>query len=250
MPLHSEIMIKQQSNWFASWFNTPYYHILYKDRDYNEAGVFMTNITNYLNFPENAEILDLACGRGRHSLFLNNLGYQVTGVDLSEESIAFAKQFENDRLHFRVHDMTLPFGKSFDGVFNLFTSFGYFDDEADNFNTLRAIKTNLKEDGFAVLDFMNVDVVIPNLIPSETKVIDGITFNIKRYFESGYIYKDITFHHNQNNYNFTERVRAFTLSEFEAMFAKLDIYLLDVFGDYQLNKFYKNRSERLIMIFK
>lgn len=250
MPLHSEIMIKQQSNWFTSWFNTPYYHILYKDRDYNEAMVFMTNITNYLNFPENAEILDLACGRGRHSLFLNNLGYQVTGVDLSEESIAFAKQFENDRLHFRVHDMTLPFGKTFDGVFNLFTSFGYFEDEADNLNTLKAIKENLNNNGFAVLDFMNVNTVISNLIPYETKVIDGITFHIKRHFEDGYIFKNINFCHNNNDYDFTERVKAFTLDNFEDMFEQLNIYLLDVFGDYQLNKFYKNRSQRLIMIFK
>jgi SAM-dependent methyltransferase len=248
--LHSEIMIKQQSNWFTSWFNTPYYHILYKDRDYNEAGVFMTNITNYLNFPENANILDLACGRGRHSLYLSKLGYNVTGADLSEDSIAFAKQFENEQLRFEVHDMTVPFGKTFDGVFNLFTSFGYFDDEADNIKTLQAIKTNLNDNGFAVLDFMNVDVVIPNLIPFETKEIDGITFHIKRYFENGFIYKDISFQHDEKDYNFTERVRAFTLNDFEDMFEKLDIYLLDVFGDYQLNKYYKNRSERLIMIFK
>ena len=243
-------MIKQHQNWFASWFNTPYYHKLYKDRDDKEAGIFMTNITNYLNFPENAHILDLACGRGRHSLYLSKLGYHVTGVDLSEDSIAFAKQFENEQLQFKVHDMTVPFGKTFDGVFNLFTSFGYFDDETDNLKTLKAIKDNLNDNGFAVLDFMNVDMVIPNLIPSETKVIDGITFHIKRYFDDGYIFKDINFFHNDNDYNFTERVKAFTLNDFEDMFEQLDIYLLDVFGDYQLNKFYKNRSERLIMIFK
>jgi hypothetical protein len=178
------------------------------------------------------------------------LGYNVTGADLSEDSIAFAKQFENEQLRFEVHDMTVPFGKTFDGVFNLFTSFGYFDDEADNIKTLQAIKTNLNDNGFAVLDFMNVDVVIPNLIPFETKEIDGITFHIKRYFENGFIYKDISFQHDEKDYNFTERVRAFNLNDFEDMFEKLDIYLLDVFGDYQLNKYYKNRSERLIMIFK
>ena len=77
----------QQQNWFASWFDTPYYHILYKDRDYNEAQLFMDNLTHYLNLPEEAKILDLACGKGRHSIYLNSLGYDVTGADLSENSI-------------------------------------------------------------------------------------------------------------------------------------------------------------------
>ena len=65
--------------WYASWFDTPFYHILYKDRDYQEAQYFMDNLTGYLNLPEEAKILDLACGKGRHSIYLNSLGYEVTG---------------------------------------------------------------------------------------------------------------------------------------------------------------------------
>ena len=75
-------MIKDETTWYASWFNTPYYHILYKDRDYNEAENFMFNLTEYLNVPEQGKILDLACGKGRHAIYLNKIGYNVTGVDL------------------------------------------------------------------------------------------------------------------------------------------------------------------------
>ena len=67
----------QQSNWFATWFDSPYYHILYKDRNYLEAQVFMDNLTHYLNLPEGATVLDLACGKGRHSRFLAEKGFQV-----------------------------------------------------------------------------------------------------------------------------------------------------------------------------
>ena len=77
-------MTKDTQQWYASWFDTPFYHILYKDRDHSEAQLFMDNLTNYLNIPEQGEILDLACGKGRHSMYLNSLGYDVTGVDLSE----------------------------------------------------------------------------------------------------------------------------------------------------------------------
>lgn len=243
-------MIKDKSTWYASWFDTPFYHILYKDRDHKEAETFMHNLTNYLNIPKGGKILDLACGKGRHALYLNSIGYDVTGVDLSENSIKFAKQFENETLHFEVHDMCEPYKQKFDAVFNLFTSFGYFENDNSNLRTIKAIKEDLKEVGFGVIDFMNSDHVIKNLVPEETKVIEGIEFDLKRYVKNGYIYKDISFNHEGTDYNYQERVRAFNLSDFESLFKKAGVFLLDIFGDYKLRKFDGMESSRLIMIFK
>ncbi len=243
-------MTKNTTTWFTSWFDTPFYHILYKDRNDTEAHAFMDTLTDYLNIPEGGTVLDLACGKGRHALYLNKIGYDVTGVDLSENSIAFAKQFENHRLRFDVHDMCTPYHKQFDAVFNLFTSFGYFDDDADNLRTIASIKAELNDFGFGVIDFMNSEFVIDNLVPEEVKTVDGIDFHLKRYVEDGYIIKDITFTADDRLYNFQERVRGFTLADFESLFEQAGVYLLDVFGDYKLNKFNAKTSERLVMIFK
>lgn len=243
-------MAKKTTQWYASWFDTPFYHILYKDRDYTEAQLFMDNLTAYLNIPEHGKILDLACGKGRHSMYLNSLGYNVSGVDLSENSIAHAKQFENESLHFKVHDMSQPLGETFDAVFNLFTSFGYFDNDETNLQTIKAIKANLNDYGFGVIDFMNSEYVIDNLVASDIKTVEGIDFKQKRHIEDGYIIKTIDFTANNQNYSFLERVKAFTLKDFESLFQKAGVHLLDVFGDYKLNKFHKNTSERLIMVFK
>lgn len=243
-------MIKDKSTWYASWFDTPFYHILYKDRDHTEAETFMHNLTNYLNIPEGGKILDLACGKGRHAVYLNSIGYNVTGVDLSENSIDFAKQFENETLNFDVHDMCEPYEQRFDAVFNLFTSFGYFEKDESNLRTIKAIKEDLSEVGFGVIDFMNSDYVIKNLVPEETKTIEGIEFHIKRYVKNGYIFKGIVFTHEGESYKYQERVRAFTLNDFETLFEKAGVYLLDIFGDYKLRKFDAKESSRLIMIFK
>lgn len=243
-------MQKEKNTWFASWFDTPYYHILYKDRDYAEAQVFMDNITHYLNLPDDAKILDLACGKGRHSIYLNQLGYDVTGADLSENSIAEASRHSNDKLHFEVHDMRIPFQQKFDAIFNLFTSFGYFENDADNLTTLKAIQESLSEYGFAVIDFMNVQNVIDNLVPEEVKTVENIDFHIKRYVKDGHIFKEIDFEDKGEKFHFTEKVQALTLHDFEEMMEEAGIYLLDTFGDYKLKKFYKNESERLIMVFK
>lgn len=243
-------MNNDKKTWYSSWFDTPYYHILYKDRNDNEAHAFMDTLTDYLNLPEQAIVLDLACGKGRHARYLNKIGYNVTGVDLSENSINYAKQFENDSLNFDVHDMCLPYNTKFDAVFNLFTSFGYFDKEEDNLNTIKAIKADLNEFGFGVIDFMNSEFVIDNLVPEEVKIVDGISFNLKRYVKDGFIIKDIIFDADGASYAFQERVRGFTLSDFESFFEQADIHLLDVFGDYKLNKFNAKTSDRLVMIFK
>ena len=244
------IMKKDTTQWYASWFDTPYYHILYKDRDHDEAHQFMDNLTQYLNLPEQGKILDLACGKGRHSVYLNSLGYDVVGVDLSVNSIAYAKQYENDTLHFDVHCMCSPYDEKFDAVFNLFTSFGYFDEDEDNLRTIMAIKEDLNEFGFGVIDFMNTDLIIENLVPEEIKTVEGIEFHLKRYVRDGYILKNIEFTADGEDFLFQERVKAFTLKDFEALFEEAGVYLLDVFGDYKLRKFQKGVSERLVMIFK
>lgn len=246
----STISKTEEKDWFSEWFNTPYYHILYKDRNDNEAQFFMDNLTHYLNLPEEAQILDLACGKGRHSIYLNSLGFEVTGVDISENSIKIANESANDKLHFDVHDMRENLPHKYDAIFNLFTSFGYFDNEEDNIKTLKAIKNSLTEYGFGVIDFLNADYVIANLVPKEIKIVDGIKFEINRYVENKKIIKEIHFSDQGKNYTFKEKVSALTLNDFEKMMEICDIYLLDIFGDYKLHKFYKNQSERLIMIFK
>ncbi|MBA3985192.1 MAG: class I SAM-dependent methyltransferase [Flavobacteriales bacterium] len=243
-------MQKEKENWFTSWFDTPYYPILYKDRDTEEAEFFMKNITKFLQMKKGQTILDLACGRGRHSVSLNELGYDVTGVDLSPESILYAKAFEIETLHFEVHDMCKPYYKKFDAVFNLFTSFGYFEKEEDNFRTIAAIKANLKDNGKAVIDFMNVHYVIKNLVEKEIKTVNKIKFHIHRYVKDGYIFKDISFTDNKEEFLFTERVKTLTTEDFIVYFQKAGIELLHTFGDYNLEPFKLENSPRLILIFK
>ena len=248
--LSTENQVKPTEKWYSSWFDTPYYHILYKERNYREAQVFMDNLTHYLNLPEKATVLDLACGKGRHSIYLNQLGFTVLGADLSENSIAEANKNANETLHFKVHDMREPFEEKFDAIFNLFTSFGYFENDDYNLTTLKAIKESLSDYGFAVIDFMNVSQVIETLVPEEIKTMEGIDFHIKRYLKENHIYKEIDFEDQGQKFHFTEKVKALTLKDFEDLMEEAGIYLLDIFGDYKLKKFHKTESERLIMIFK
>ena len=237
-------------DWFTNWFNTPYYHILYKDRNDDEAQLFMKHITTFLNLPKTTHILDLPCGRGRHSVFLNSLGYKVTGGDLAANSIKLAKEFENETLNYKVHDMRAPFNNKYDAVFNLFTSFGYFEDDKEDILILNNIKQSLKKDGFFVFDFLNAEKVKLNLVAKETKIVNSITFNIKREIKDGFIYKHISFFADGENHTYTEQVKYLDLDKMTAFFEKVGFTITNVFGDYDLNAFEANTSERLILIAK
>ncbi|WP_369049105.1 class I SAM-dependent methyltransferase [Tenacibaculum sp. UWU-22] len=239
-----------KTNWFTSWFNTPYYHILYKDRNDADAQLFMQNLTRFLNLDKQAHILDMPCGKGRHSIFLNSLGFKVTGGDLSENSIAYAKQFENNRLHFEVYDMRKPFVNSYDVIFNLFTSFGYFDDDNDDILVLQNFKNSLAKNGTIVLDFLNVEKLKKSLVTKETKTIDNIDFYIEREITNGFIVKHISFFADNQQHFYTERVKYLTLEKFESYFKKVGLQLQHVFGDYTLSNFDSASSNRLILVLK
>ena len=242
-------MTKEQSKWFQSWFNTSYYHILYKSRDYKEAEIFIKNIVKYLNLDKEDSILDLACGKGRHSIFLNSLGFHVTGLDLSKNSIKDAKKKQSSSLHFNVHDMRNLYSTQFEVVLNLFTSFGYFEKDSDNFKVIQTIKSSLKQKGIGVIDFMNSSHVIENLIPQNSYQADGVTFKLKRSYSDGFITKDIEVLDSGKTYQFQEKVRAYSLQDFETMLSNAGLHLLECFGNYKLEPFNSKTSKRLILIF-
>ncbi|WP_296637093.1 class I SAM-dependent methyltransferase [Polaribacter sp.] len=240
----------ETKDWFTDWFNTPYYHILYKNRNDADAQIFMKNMMSFLNISKDAHLLDLPCGKGRHSHYLNSLGYQVTGLDLSENSIKEAKKNNYERLDFKVHDMRLPFNKKYDAIFNLFTSFGYFDDDAVDISILQNIKNGLKKRGVFVFDFLNVEMVKKNLVHNETKVVDGISFYITRNIKDGFIIKNIQFVDNNKEHSFTERVKYLEEKQLKMYFNKVGLKIQHTFGDYHLNDFDSETSNRLIFVAK
>src|SRR5215471_8363021 len=95
------------NQWFRDWFNSPYYHKLYFERNEQEAKDFIDALIRYLQPPPLSPMLDVACGRGRHAKLLADKGFDVTGFDLAPDSIAYAKQYEHEYLHFYEHDMRL-----------------------------------------------------------------------------------------------------------------------------------------------
>ena len=236
------------NEWFSDWFDTSYYHILYKNRDEKEAKFFIENLCNFLAIKPNSSLLDLACGKGRHSITLNELGHKVLGVDLSQNSISVAKQQERRGLHFEVHDMRkiIP-GLSFDVIFNLFTSFGYFDSSIENKKVIFSVANMLYEKGIFVIDFLNADKVVANLVSEEEKMINGIQFLIKRIIEGEHIYKKITVIDKNETKNYVERVQLLRLGDFEKLLSP-EFKILHTFGNFDLQKFDATSSDRLIII--
>jgi len=236
-------------DWFATWFNSPYYHILYKNRDDEEAEKFIDKLVSHLSLEKGSRALDLACGKGRHSLQLRNAGYEVVGIDLSEESIEEAKSIERDGLEFFVHDMrSLYWSEHFDLVANLFTSFGYFHDAEDDQNTISSVADSLKPGGVFVLDFLNAIEVQENLVDYEEKEIDGIRFELNRSVEDGIIKKRIHVIDGDVELNFEEQVDALRLDDFKGYFGEAGLELETTFGNYDLEPFDRSASDRLIMI--
>jgi SAM-dependent methyltransferase len=238
-------------SWYTQWFGSPFYHKLYFERDEKEAETFIHQLVQHLQPAPGVRMLDVACGKGRHSRILASLGYQVTGIDISYESIRYARQFENDRLDFYVHDMRLPFwGNYFDYAFNFFTSFGYFNTRREHDDAIRTIAKSLKKGGLFVIDYLNTHFAEDHLVPLETKQINGTHYEIRRWNDETHFYKKITMQDPslEEPLIYVEKVAKFSLGDFTEMLAYQGLQVQEVFGDYHFTHYDVRKTPRLILI--
>ena len=208
------------AEWFSTWFDSPYYHRLYADRNEAEAAGFTDALIARLRPRPGSRVLDLGCGAGRHARRLASKGYDITGIDLSASSIAEAKRAERPHLRFRRQDMRMPFGNlTFDYVFNFFTSFGYFEDEGDHQTVARNMAAALKKGGRLVLD-------------------------------RGFFFKRIVMDDGKvgASAQHVEQVARFTLGDFDRMLGAHGLTIEQVYGDYQLGPYDTRTSPRLILV--
>ncbi len=239
-----------EKEWFINWFDSEYYHLLYNNRNEEEAAQFIVKLASYLNLAPNAKVLDVACGKGRHSKTLAQLGFDVCGIDLSANSIAAAKKFETELLHFDVWDMRKTYRENyFDAAANLFSSFGYLPTDEDNLTALKAMASNLKHNGKLVLDYLNAEAIIKELIPRAIVQRGEIQFHIKKKIENGFIKKTIEFiDKNGAAHEYTEQLRIIKPETFAALFQAAGMRVEKVFGNYDLEDFTSRKSLRQIIV--
>jgi SAM-dependent methyltransferase len=239
------------AEWYKDWFNSTFYHKLYFDRDEKEADAFMGRLLEHLEPTSGSRMVDIACGKGRHSKFLASKGFDVTGIDLSPDSIQFAKQFEAENLHFYVHDMRLLFWVNyFDYALNLFTSFGYFHTRREHDDAMRTIAGSLKPSGKLVIDYLNIHYVEDRLVHNEVKEIEGTHYEIHRWHTDSHFHKKIivTDPSLSQPLIHEEQVAKFTLGDFTDMLSFQGLQVTEVFGDYELNPYHIRHTPRLILI--
>lgn len=239
--------------WFENWFDTEYYHKLYFQRDETEADAFIGRLIAHLNPAPGSKMLDVACGRGRHSRILASHGYTVTGIDLSEQSIIAAKSYESGTLEFFRHDMRQPFRVNYyDYAFNFFTSFGYFRTRREHDAALRTLARSVHLDGTLVIDYLNVHYAEDHFKHEADIEVDDYNFHITKWMDESYFYKKIEVEHESftEPHIFNEKVAKFSLGDFTEMLAFQGMQIREVFGDYNFGPYHIRNTPRLIMIAK
>ena len=236
------------SEWFNTWFNTPYYDLLYGHRGTQEASDFVQRIYQKLDMYPGATVLDMPCGWGRHSQVLHRLGLRATGADINADLIDRARNTASKGLTFKVHDMRQPYpGGGFDYVLNLFTSLGYFKTDAENQAVLKGLTSVLKPNGQLLIDFLNADRIKMQFKPFETRAIKGIRFQIRRQIRNNYIRKDVQIEDQGKQLHFLEQVMLYDVSWFSAALEACGMKVTGCYGDYHFTPFEPTCSERLLI---
>lgn len=233
--------------WFKEWFGTPYYALLYGNRDEQEAKAQVEGVMVLTGLMQGACVLDMACGRGRHARWFAERGMRVSGFDVNTDAIAAARQAVPSAA-FHVHDMREPFAEgAFDLVVNLFTSFGYFEKRSDDLLVLRAAYAALKPGGSLIVDFMNTPKVVAGLVAQEERAVGDVRFTMTRRLHDGMVEKSIRVCDNGMKHHYMERVMALTPEEIASMAEQCGFTVVGRYGDFDGRLYDVERSERFLL---
>jgi len=240
--------------WFEEWFSSEEYLTVYKHRDDSDAGFLTELISSALKSKNISSVLDLACGAGRHSILLAQKGYSVTAVDLSENLLQLGR--ERSKLlgldiNFLTADLrNFKLDGQFDLVINLFTSFGYFITDEENFNIFTIAYKHLINNGYFVFDYFNSEYIRNNLNHYNVEVIDQYKIAQKRGIVDGRVIKEINITGPGRKKRYFESVKLYDSSVILRKFEETGFKIEQVFGNYYGEPFDENSSQRLIIIAK
>jgi SAM-dependent methyltransferase len=221
----------QEADWFEQWFGEDYLHI-YQHRDETEAERAIELIAANLPVGDVATVLDLACGAGRHTRILRERWWTV-GLDLSMALLKIARRESPDSPYVRADMRELPFAdESFDLVVNLFTSFGYFEDDQDHMQVLSCVCASLRQGGTLVIDFLNASQVRNDLVPYDERVENGITIEQTRTISPDDRFVEKRIRLRERGKEYIERVRLYSSRDLTRMLEALGFVVTRLFGDY------------------
>lgn len=232
--------------WYREWFGEEYLE-LYSHRDAGEAEAHVRFVEKVLGGPRPGAVLDLACGAGRHTDALRRRGFRALGVDLSLTLLMQPPPLPRVAGDIRC----LPFADgAFDWVLNFFTSFGYFEEERQNFRVLEEIVRVLAPGGRFLIDLFNRERVVNDLVPRETRELAEGRAEIERWFDehTQRVNKRIRIQSDgRPERTFLESVRAYGADEVRTGLSWAGLELDHLFGDFQGGPFGRE-SERLILV--
>ncbi|MCX7834190.1 MAG: class I SAM-dependent methyltransferase [Ignavibacteria bacterium] len=262
--LVENLKINLMNDWFEKWFSSEYYFELYKHREEKDTRTLVNLIQRNIDCSNKSTLLDICCGAGRHSLEFARRGYDVTGFDISPFMISKAKLALKSnkeiglKIKFLIMDMrNFNFDNSFDIAVNIFSSFGYFTDDDENFSLFQNVKSSLKKNGYFIFDFLNRYYVIKYLVPiTKTTLGDKIILQ-KRRIENNFVFKDIYICKKyqfkecvRRKPDFMERIKLYGFTEIRNELRKNNLEIIEIFGDYYGNKYNELNSKRLIIFAK
>lgn len=233
-------------SWYEQSFGVDYLTV-YNHRNAEQAEREVAQMMQWLRLSNQAKVLDLCCGMGRHSLSLARLGFDVTGFDLSKVLLKEAKAKDISSvvrwIQGDMRNILLP-NTAYDAVVNLFTSFGYFDHDEENRKVLSEMDKVLKPRGKWIIDYLNPDVVVSRLVPESERKENSVTIR-----EVRMVKKQIAVCEEEGSpRHYLEQVKLYTFSDFKQMLKDTSLVVDQAFGDYSGSKYVPAASPRMILV--
>jgi SAM-dependent methyltransferase len=224
--------------WYVSFFDEDYLRIYTPFLPPDRTDQEVQGIQQLLNLSPGSAILDLCCGNGRHAIPLAQQGYQVYGQDLSETFIRHARaaaESQNLPIQWLQHDMrTIPLENKFDAIINVFTSFGYLENEEEDQRVLQQVQNALKPGGLFLLETIYQPRVIRTFTPHGIiRYNDGLIVLEERRLDLLTSRNEVhisLLHPDGRRSEHQQSIRVYTLTELIRMLANAGLHVQAYYG--------------------
>lgn len=231
--------------WYEQYFGEDYF----RADAHRDTALEVEGLSLLIGPPEETRVLDLACGYGRHSVPLAGMGYRIVGYDLSDALLRRARKCGKEVAWVRGDLRALPFHGWFDAAINMFTAFGYFEGEDENFTVLQEMEAVLKPGGRFILQLVNRDYLVRTFQPQEIRRVEDLLVLEERTFDvaGSRVQTTTTVIEGTRRRTYESSIRVYTLTELDMLLAAAGLYIREVFGGLDQRPYDWNTNQLIIV---
>lgn len=232
-----------------NWYNSLYFSVLNSEPFVQQKSQFLLQLLQHLDVTPDEWILDLHAERGNIAHQLQKAAYQIDGLDLSPSRVKQAKQLHQNGVVIQLNQSIEQLSTHhYKFAYSLNNHFGQLHNEEEQIEYLQQIATTLRPNGHLLIDFFNIQTLLPTLPLQRFQRAQNVLFQLRARQEEQFICEEVRVQDGHYKGAYQSKTHIHFRESFEYLFLRAGLRIVRTYGDYEMQAFHAETSPRLILL--